>query len=52
MAYPSEGAFESEGPCPATHPVPVPQLMSQAIFDTAKFSDPDDWPEDGSQAFV
>jgi len=27
VAYPSSGTFESTGPCPASHPVRLPQLM-------------------------
>jgi len=47
MAYPASGTFESQGPCPATHPVKVPQLMYETIWDTRRFNDPADWPEDG-----
>ncbi|KAJ3579328.1 hypothetical protein NPX13_g1236 [Xylaria arbuscula] len=25
MAYPANGTFDSRGPCPASHPIPVPQ---------------------------
>lgn len=51
MSYPAQGTFESQGPCPATHPVHVPQLMYETVWDTSKFNDPADWPEDGSQPF-
>jgi hypothetical protein len=27
MAYPASGSFESTGPCPASHPVRMPQVM-------------------------
>ncbi|KAK4446785.1 hypothetical protein QBC34DRAFT_145366 [Podospora aff. communis PSN243] len=52
MAYPETGTFESGGPCPASHPVRVPQLMYETIWDTRMFNDKEMWPEDGSQPFV
>ncbi|KAK3956150.1 hypothetical protein QBC32DRAFT_367257 [Pseudoneurospora amorphoporcata] len=52
MAYPESGTFESGGPCPASHPVRVPQLMYETIWDTSKFNDKELWPEDGTQSFV
>ncbi|KAM7186217.1 protein of unknown function (DUF1996) domain containing protein [Naviculisporaceae sp. PSN 640] len=52
MAYPEQGTFESGGPCPASHPVRVPQLMYETIWDTSKFNNKDWWPEDGRQPFV
>ncbi|KAL5375552.1 hypothetical protein DPSP01_011133 [Paraphaeosphaeria sporulosa] len=52
MSYPETGSFESGGPCPATHPVRVPQLFYEVVWDTAPFNNRDDWPTDGSQPFV
>ncbi|KAI0474475.1 hypothetical protein F4859DRAFT_522096 [Xylaria cf. heliscus] len=52
VAYPSSGTFESNGPCPATHPVKIPQLFYEVIWDTAQFNNKADWPQDGSQPFV
>ncbi|CAE7023413.1 hypothetical protein P3342_005221 [Pyrenophora teres f. teres] len=52
MAYPESGTFESQGPCPASHPVRMPQLMYEVIYETAAFNDVSLWPEDGSQPFV
>ncbi|KAL2279716.1 hypothetical protein FJTKL_13257 [Diaporthe vaccinii] len=52
VAYPSSGSFESTGPCPSTHPVSLPQLMYEVMWDTTPFNDPNIWPEDGSQPFV
>lgn len=52
VAYPSTGTFENNGPCPATHPVPIPQLFYEAIWDTRKFNDKSFWSLDGSQPFV
>lgn len=51
-SYPESGTFESAGPCPATHPVRTSQVMFEVIWDTSKFNNPADWPEDGSQPFV
>lgn len=52
VAYPESGSFESSGPCPASHPVKLPQVMYEVMWDTREFNDPDIWPEDGSQPFV
>ncbi|KAI0970673.1 hypothetical protein F4678DRAFT_435906 [Xylaria arbuscula] len=52
VSYPQSGTFESVGPCPSTHPVRLPQLMYEVMWDTQQFNDPDLWPEDGSQPFV
>ncbi|KAF2667856.1 hypothetical protein BT63DRAFT_457155 [Microthyrium microscopicum] len=51
MAYPS-GQPNGGGPCPATHPVRVPQLFYETIWDTREFNNKEDWPADGSQPFV
>ena len=47
----ASGVFESNGPCPASHPVAVPQLMYEVIFATELFNDTALWPTDGSQPF-
>jgi hypothetical protein len=52
VSYPSSGTFESNGPCPASHPVKIPQVFYEAVFDTRPFNNKADWPEDGSQPFV
>ncbi|RYO96421.1 hypothetical protein DL764_007469 [Monosporascus ibericus] len=52
VAYPESGTFESGGPCPASHPVKIPQLFYEVIWDTRQFNDRSIWPEDGSQPFV
>jgi hypothetical protein len=51
VAYPSSGTFESGGACPSTHPVKIPQIMYEIMFDTRQFNNKADWPEDGSQPF-
>ncbi|KAL1896333.1 hypothetical protein Sste5346_004718 [Sporothrix stenoceras] len=30
--------------CPATHPVKIPQVMLEIVWDTTAFNDPSDWP--------
>lgn len=52
VAYPTIGSFETTGACPSTHPVRLPQLMYEVMWDTTPFNDPAIWPEDGSQPFV
>lgn len=48
VAYPASGTFESGGPCPSTHPVKIPQIMYEVMFDTRQFNNKADWPADGS----
>jgi len=50
VAYPSSGTFESTGPCPSTHPVRLPQVMYEVMWDTRPFLN--DWPTDGSNPLV
>jgi hypothetical protein len=52
VAYPVNGTFESLAPCPATHPVRLPQVMYEIMWDTRGFNAKELWPEDGSQPFV
>jgi hypothetical protein len=52
MAYPEHGTFETGGPCPASHPVRMSQLFYEVVWDTSKFNNLAEWPEDGSQPFV
>ncbi len=40
------------GKCPDTHPVHLPQLMYEVMWDTAPYNDKQLWKEDGSQPFV
>jgi len=39
------------GACPSSHPVEIPQVFIETIWDTGKF-DKSLWPEDGTQPFV
>lgn len=56
MAYPSRGSrygpSDPSGACPRSHPVKVPQVMFETIWDTRPFNDPAIWPKDGKQPFV
>jgi hypothetical protein len=58
VAYPKGGAASFSGTtigggdCPSTHPVKIPQLMLEIVWDTRNFNNKADWPADGSQPFV
>jgi len=52
VAYPETGTFEAGGTCPNSHPVKIPQILYETIWDTSQFNDRSLWPEDGSQPFV
>lgn len=55
MAYPmgkSNGVAGGSSNCPASHPVRMPQLMLETIWDTRQFNDKNEWPTDGAQPFV
>ncbi|KAK4675956.1 hypothetical protein QC764_0083480 [Podospora pseudoanserina] len=57
VAYPLEGpqpfsAFRTAEACPPSHPVKIPQVMLEIVWDTTPFNDPELWPADGSQPFV
>lgn len=55
VAYPTSGPanfLSLGGTCPSTHPVRIPQLMYEVVWDTTKFNNKADWPADGSQPFV
>jgi len=43
-------AFQAAGPCPASHPVRMPQLAYETLWDTTQFNNM--WPADGSNPFV
>jgi hypothetical protein len=49
VAYPATGTFESGGACPSTHPVRLPQILLETVWDTRAFNNKADWPVDGSQ---
>lgn len=51
VSYPQTGTFETSGRCSSTHPIKLPQLMFEVIWDTAPFNDPAIWPANGEQPF-
>ncbi|KAF2634656.1 hypothetical protein P280DRAFT_523852 [Massarina eburnea CBS 473.64] len=55
IAYATGSGATDVGPtgsCPKTHPVVIPQVMYEVMWDTRLFNDKSLWPEDGSQPFV
>ena len=55
MAYPVGPASNGHilyvsGTCPSSHPVRVPMLFMETVWNTSIFTDM--WPTDGSQPFV
>jgi len=50
VSYPASGSFESTGPCPSSHPVRLPQVMYEVMWDTPQFKDL--WPTTGKQPLV
>ncbi|OAK98463.1 hypothetical protein IQ06DRAFT_357570 [Phaeosphaeriaceae sp. SRC1lsM3a] len=54
IAWPKNGPanfLSLGGDCPSTHPVRIPQLMYEVVWDTTPFNDKSLWPADGSQPF-
>lgn len=54
VAYPTTGPTNfigQPGACPSTHPVHIPQLMLEVVWNTTQFNDQSQWPTDGSQPF-
>ncbi|KAJ2994792.1 hypothetical protein NUW58_g1457 [Xylaria curta] len=52
LAHASSRVWSFFSGCPATHPVKIPQLFYEVIWDTTKFNNKADWPADGSQPFI
>jgi hypothetical protein len=52
VSYPATGTFENGGACPSSHPVRLPQILLETVWDTRQFNSKDDWPADGGQPFV
>ncbi|KAH8893583.1 hypothetical protein GQ53DRAFT_821519 [Thozetella sp. PMI_491] len=48
VAYPKSGpsAYTTTSDCPTSHPVKLPQLMLEIVWDTTGFNDLSQWPED------
>ena len=54
VAYPTSGPanfLSLGGTCPTTHPVRIPQVMYEVVWDTTSFNNKADWPATG-QPFV
>ncbi|KAH8702945.1 hypothetical protein GQ44DRAFT_764278 [Phaeosphaeriaceae sp. PMI808] len=47
VSYPETGTFESGGRCPSTHPVRLPQILLETVWDTKSFNNKADWPTEG-----
>ncbi|KAK3936441.1 hypothetical protein QBC46DRAFT_296160 [Diplogelasinospora grovesii] len=43
-------AFQNSGPCPSSHPVRVPQVAYETLWDTTQFNSM--WPSGGANPFV
>ncbi|KAI0397914.1 hypothetical protein F5Y17DRAFT_475743 [Xylariaceae sp. FL0594] len=53
VAYSSgTGATGGSGSCPATHPVKLPQIMYELMWDVHQFTDSPDFPTDGSNPYI
>jgi hypothetical protein len=54
VAYPAGGNFQADnqGKCPTSHPIKIPQVFYETVWDTRDFNDKSTWPVDGSQPFV
>ncbi|KUJ13369.1 uncharacterized protein LY89DRAFT_651554 [Mollisia scopiformis] len=46
-----KGGFQVAGPCPSSHPVRMPQVALETMWNTTEFNDKSLWPTDGSQPF-
>ncbi|RXW15714.1 hypothetical protein EST38_g10140 [Candolleomyces aberdarensis] len=47
---PDSGLFFFNGTCPSTHPIRIPMILLETVWDTPRFHDV--WPADGSQPLV
>lgn len=47
-----KGGFQVAGACPSSHPVRMPQVALETLWNTTEFNDKSLWPTDGSQPFV
>ncbi|KAH3987405.1 hypothetical protein HBI80_100720 [Parastagonospora nodorum] len=52
VAYGQGSGANGGGSCPSTHPVKLPQIMYEVMWDVNKFADKSLWPTDGSDPFV
>jgi len=52
VAYGSGSGANGGGSCPSTHPVKLPQIMYELMWNVTEFADKNLWPTDGSKPFV
>ncbi|KAI0425753.1 hypothetical protein F5Y09DRAFT_346378 [Xylaria sp. FL1042] len=52
VAYSSGSGATGGGACPSTHPVKLPQIMYELMWDTHEFADSADFPTDGSNPYI
>jgi hypothetical protein len=52
VAYGNQGGASGGGACPSTHPVKLPQIMYELMWNVTTFADKSMWPTDGSNPFV
>ncbi|KAK7757508.1 hypothetical protein SLS62_000523 [Diatrype stigma] len=52
VAYSSGSGATGGGACPSTHPVKLPQVMYELMWDVSEYADRSMWPTDGSSPFV
>lgn len=47
-----QGGASGGGTCPSTHPVRLPQIMYEIMWNVTEYSDKSQWPTDGTKPFV
>ncbi|KAI0206595.1 hypothetical protein F4808DRAFT_466616 [Astrocystis sublimbata] len=52
VAYSSGFGATGGGACPGTHPVKLPQIMYELMWDVREFADSADFPTDGSNPYI
>ncbi|KAK3402550.1 hypothetical protein B0T20DRAFT_427985 [Sordaria brevicollis] len=55
VAHPASGPAPFavvDAKCPSSHPIKIPQVHYEVVWDTRQFNNKADWPTDGSQPFV
>ncbi|KAI1188585.1 hypothetical protein F5B17DRAFT_439493 [Nemania serpens] len=52
VAYSSGSGATGGGACPSTHPVKLPQIMYELMWDVHEFADSPDFPTDGTNPYI
>jgi hypothetical protein len=52
VAYSSGSGATGGGNCPSSHPVKLPQIMYEIMWNVSTFADKSLWPTDGSKPFI